>query len=228
MEDSEKRVEEKVVKGGKEDKDGRASTEEHSEEEHDEEMKERGAEGDSDDEEGEDHDYDRDEDDEDDGYDGSFFGSGNMPGTLRALQQMMGGGGGSGVRFRDLLANLRQKEDQTAQLFALSNLSEILLVSTEENLSGHFSPDAFIKELVSLMKDPGPFGEENPEIMLLACRCLANLMEALPASTANVLYGGAVPVLCDKLVEISYIDLAEQALSVSFIYTLSLHLTNMM
>lgn len=51
--------------------------------------------------------------------------------------------------------------------------------------------------------------------MLLACRCLANLMEALPASTANVVYGGAVPILCQKLLEIHFIDLAEQALSVS-------------
>jgi E3 ubiquitin-protein ligase TRIP12 len=39
-------------------------------------------------------------------------------------------------------------------------------------------------------------------------------MEALPASTANVVYGGAVPILCQKLLEIHFIDLAEQALSV--------------
>jgi len=40
-------------------------------------------------------------------------------------------------------------------------------------------------------------------------------MEALPSSTGNVVYGGAVPILCQKLLEIHYIDLAEQALSVS-------------
>ncbi|CRK12324.1 hypothetical protein BN1723_017280, partial [Verticillium longisporum] len=92
-------------------------------------------------------------------------------------------------------------------------LSEILLVSNEDNLSGHFSPDSFVKELVTLMQPNEITGEENPEIMLLACRSLANLMEALPASVANVVYGGAVPVLCQKLLEISFIDLAEQALS---------------
>jgi E3 ubiquitin-protein ligase TRIP12 len=110
--------------------------------------------------------------------------------------------------------NLKQKDDPSVQLIALQELSEILLVSTEDNLSGHFSPDAFVKELVVLMQ-PSDFGEENPEMMLLACRCLANLMEALPASTANVVYGGAVPILCQKLLEIHFIDLAEQALSVS-------------
>ena len=50
-------------------------------------------------------------------------------------------------------------------------------------------------------------------MMLLACRCIANMMEALPASTASVVYGGAVPILCQKLLEIHFIDLAEQALS---------------
>jgi E3 ubiquitin-protein ligase TRIP12 len=153
-------------------------------------------------------------DDEDDDPFGGFGGPGGPPhglsSTLRALSGMMSG---VSTRLRDILNNLKQKDDPSVQLIALSELSEILLVSTEDNLSGHFSPDAFIKELVTLMR-PSDFGEENPEIMLLACRCLANLMEALPPSTANVVYGGAVPVLCEKLLEIHFIDLAEQALSV--------------
>ncbi|KXX83354.1 Ubiquitin fusion degradation protein 4 [Madurella mycetomatis] len=123
------------------------------------------------------------------------------------------GFGGPGGRLKDILNHLRQKDDPTMQLIALQELSEILLVSNEDNLSGHFSPDAFVKELVLLMQPNELTGEENPEIMLLACRCLANLMEALPASTANVVYGNAVPILCQKLLEISFIDLAEQALS---------------
>ena len=158
--------------------------------------------------------YEGREDEDDDPF-GGFGGPGGPPhglsSTLRALSGMMSG---VSTRLRDILSNLKQKDDPSIQLIALQELSEILLVSTEENLSGHFSPDAYIKELVALM-GPSEFGEENPEMMLLACRCLANLMEALPASTANVVYGGAVPVLCAKLLEIHFIDLAEQALSVS-------------
>lgn len=154
-----------------------------------------------------------DEDDDEDPF-GGFGGPGGPPhglsSTLRALSGMMSG---MSSRLREILANLKQKEDPSTQFVALTELSEILLVSTEDNLSGHFSPDAFIKELVILMQAP-EFGEENPEMMLLACRGIANMMEALPASTANVVYGGAVPVLCAKLLEIHYIDLAEQALSV--------------
>jgi E3 ubiquitin-protein ligase TRIP12 len=58
-------------------------------------------------------------------------------------------------------------------------------------------------------------GDDNLEAQVLACRCLANLMEALPGVAHTVVYHGAIPVLCSKLIEISYIDLAEQTLSVS-------------
>lgn len=173
-----------------------------------------GGSGENDDSEDEDeeigHDYEGEEDDDDPfgGFGGPPHGLSN---TLRALSGMMSG---VAARLRDILSNLRQKDDPSVQLIALQELSEILLISTEDNLSGHFSPDNFVKELVALMQPP-EFGEDNPEMMLLACRCIANLMEALPSSIANVVYGGAVPVLCQKLLEINYIDLAEQALSVS-------------
>ena len=155
------------------------------------------------------------EDEADDPFRSGFLGhsghSGGLSNTLRALSGMVTG---LSSKLRDILNNLRQKDDPSVQLIALQDLSEILLVSTEDNLSGHFSPDSFVKELVVLMQ-PSEFGEDNSEMMLLACRCIANLMEALPPSTANVVYGGAVPVLCQKLLEINYIDVAEQALSVS-------------
>ncbi|KAK0733256.1 hypothetical protein B0T26DRAFT_632923 [Lasiosphaeria miniovina] len=167
---------------------------------------------DSDDNDEEDH-HRYDGEDDDDPF-GGFGGPGGavhgLSNTLRALTGMVSG---LSSRLREVLNNIRQKEDLTIQLIALQELSEILLVSNEDNLSGHFSPDAFVKELVALMQPNEITGEENPEVMLLACRCLANLMEALPASTANVVYGGAVPLLCQKLLEISFIDLAEQALS---------------
>ncbi|PNS21757.1 hypothetical protein CAC42_1611 [Sphaceloma murrayae] len=140
---------------------------------------------------------------------GRMAGSSSISNTLRALGGMMSGVTG---RLRGILENLRMREDPSVQLIALTDLSELLLISNEDNLAGHFSPDQFVKELVALM-GPSDFEEENPEMMLLACRCIANLMEAIPSATASVVYGGAVPVLCQKLLEIHYIDLAEQALS---------------
>ncbi|KAK5956673.1 Ubiquitin fusion degradation protein 4 [Knufia fluminis] len=152
-------------------------------------------------------------DDSHDPFSSALFGAGGPSGlssTLRALSGMMTG---MASRFRDILNNLRRVDDPTMQMVALEELSNLLLVSNEDNLAGQFSPDPYVKELVALMQ-PNPItGEENPEIMLLACRSLANLMEALRGSVANVVYGGAVPVLCQKLLDIQYIDVAEQALS---------------
>ncbi|KAL6854664.1 hypothetical protein J3F83DRAFT_754391 [Trichoderma novae-zelandiae] len=181
---------------------------EEDDDEHDEDEVDENDDDDDDEEEDEDDDDDEDDDENDDDPFGAYAGPGDqdssLSSTLRALTGMMTG---LSSRLRELLGGLRS-DDPSTQVVALQELSEIFLVSNEDNLSGHFSPDAFVKELVQLMTK-----EESPEIMLLACRCLANLMEALPASIANVVYGNAVPVLCQKLLEISFIDLAEQALS---------------
>lgn len=158
--------------------------------------------------------YDEDEDDDDDDPFGSSF-LGRHPGGLSALRHLTGMAHlmtTTNNRLRGILEQL-QSQDPTIQMIALQDLSEVLLISTEDNLAGHFSPDAYVKELVKLLQPNEFSGEENPEIMLLACRCLANLMEALPQATANVVYGGAVPILCSKLLEIQFIDLAEQCLS---------------
>ncbi|KAJ1972593.1 Ubiquitin fusion degradation protein 4 [Dimargaris xerosporica] len=52
----------------------------------------------------------------------------------------------------------------------------------------------------------------NPNVMLLACRCIDNMIEALPAALPVVVTHDAIPVLCAKLKDIEYVDLAEQAL----------------
>ena len=117
----------------------------------------------------------------------------------------------------------------------------MLSISTEDILAGSFQVDAFVRELVKILGGTGNVaddddshepdeaaqlaalalsgggqyqGDDNLEAQVLAARCLANLMEALPGVAHTVVYHGAIPVLCSKLIEISYIDLAEQTLSV--------------
>ena len=133
--------------------------------------------------------------------------------SMRGLQGMINNVHGT---LKSILPNLRNYSDPTMQHIALQELSELLAISTEETLAGYLAPEPYVVELIKILKGgdaASPFGE-NPDIMLLASRCLANLMEALPQSTGTVVYSGAVPVLCSKLLEIQYIDLAEQALSV--------------
>ncbi|KAK3820529.1 MAG: putative ubiquitin-protein ligase Ufd4 [Linnemannia elongata] len=155
-------------------------------------------EGDEDDDEEDDYDHHQQSNDQD----GLFSSGGSMSGMVSGMSS----------RLKGILTNLRAYEDPSLQLIALQDLAVLLSVSTEDTLAGYFSCESFVKELVLLLRGTG--GDfDNPEIMLLACRCLSNLMEAMPASLGSVVYSGAVPVLCSKLLEIQYIDLAEQSLT---------------
>ncbi|KAJ2340780.1 Ubiquitin fusion degradation protein 4, partial [Coemansia sp. RSA 2673] len=103
-------------------------------------------------------------------------------------------------------------------LIALQELTELLSISTEESLIG-LNIGELGQSLANLLKGAdGDYGEltgfiaSNGDIMLLACRCLSNLLEALPLTGGLLVRLGVVGVLCSKLMEIEYIDLAEQAL----------------
>lgn len=146
-------------------------------------------------------------------------------------------------RLKSMLNNIKSTADPTTRLVTLQELSELLSISTEDTLAGSFQVEQFVRELVKILGGKGADedededgdeesgedaalaaalamstsnsyqGDENLEAQVLACRCLANLMEAMPGVAHTVVYHGAIPVLCSKLIEISYIDLAEQTLS---------------
>ncbi|KAI7870841.1 hypothetical protein BDF14DRAFT_1770296 [Spinellus fusiger] len=131
-------------------------------------------------------------------------------------------------RLRSILNNLKRDDDPTLQLIALQELAEILSVSNEDILAGFFTSDSFVKELMRIIKGPEEemteeemmialamndgYLQGNPETMLLACRCIANLLDIVPTATTSVAYRGGVRILCQKLKSIEYMDLAEQAL----------------
>ncbi|KAL7423043.1 Ubiquitin fusion degradation protein 4 [Cryptotrichosporon argae] len=73
--------------------------------------------------------------------------------------------------------------------------------------------DAQLAAILAMTGGDDGDDQEEMEAQLLACRCLAHLLEALPGSGHTLVHLGAVPVLCSKLNEISYIELAEQTLS---------------
>lgn len=188
-----------------------------------------------DDYEDEEDDPDQFDEDIDDPY-GDDDDGGGFGGHIRAMAGYMTGLAG---RFRALLNSLRDRRDPTAQLVALQELSEVLSISNEDTLAGYFPTESFVGELIFLMGGPKPARtlstkerskediqreeeedslaaalalEDNSETMLLACRCLANLIEAMPYAAHTVVSHGAVPVLNAKLVQIEFIDLAEQVL----------------
>jgi E3 ubiquitin-protein ligase TRIP12 len=107
-----------------------------------------------------------------------------------------------------LINGLKDEGNEAMQLQSLMELCDFLSIGTEENMA-NFALDSFVPLLVNLLNM-----EHNPDIMLLACRSLAYLMEALPAASGTLVAHQAVPALCSKLLSIEYIDLAEQALQV--------------
>jgi E3 ubiquitin-protein ligase TRIP12 len=205
--------------------------EEGHEQDDDQDDQEREEDDEEEDEEGENDEEEEDDEDDDDAP--------SMPHSLSLQMQELFGGlmPSGGNRFRTILANLKSSDDPTMQLIALQELAEILSVSSEDTLAGSFSNESFVKELVRIMKGPEDlvteggdmdqdmmlalamsegFGGGNPEVMLLACRCICNLLDAMPTAVTSVVFHGAIRVLCQKLKSIQYIDLAEQALYVSF------------
>ncbi|KAJ2507260.1 Ubiquitin fusion degradation protein 4, partial [Coemansia sp. RSA 1939] len=126
---------------------------------------------------------------------------------------------GSASQLRSLVSALKRNDDPVTLLMTLQELVELLAMSTEESFIG-----VDISELVRLLggalRNHDATGSMtmstvngNPDSMLLACRCLSNLLEALPLSGSIMCRHNVIEALCEKLFEIEYIDLAEQALS---------------
>uniref|UniRef100_A0A060T386 HECT-type E3 ubiquitin transferase n=1 Tax=Blastobotrys adeninivorans TaxID=409370 RepID=A0A060T386_BLAAD len=156
-----------------------------------------------------------DEDEEEDGDERDLANPGPRASFGRAADifgQLSGMLSAVSSRIRPIVETLKHRDDPSEVMMGLDELADLLLVSTEDDFMGYFPVDTLAESLVSIMSDPMYTG--NPEIMLLACRNVSNLMEAVSSSVTNLVHAGVVPVLCQKLLEIEYIDLAEQALSV--------------
>lgn len=118
--------------------------------------------------------------------------------------------GSSHSRLRQLLGTIRNPDNETQQIDALSQLCEYLSVGTEESMVS-FSIDLFVSPLIGLLSNAS--GTTSPDIMLLSARALTHMMDALPSAAASIAHNGAAAPLCANLVSIEYIDLAEQSLS---------------
>lgn len=120
------------------------------------------------------------------------------------------------ISTEDTLAGSFQIESFVRELVRIlgGNGGEAAQDEAEEDDEGT-DEDAALAAALAMSSGGVYAGDENLEAQLLACRCLANLMEALPGCGHTLVYHGAIPVLCSKLLEISYIDLAEQTLLVS-------------
>ncbi|EPY50428.1 ubiquitin-protein ligase E3 [Schizosaccharomyces cryophilus OY26] len=117
-------------------------------------------------------------------------------------------------QFSRLLRGIKDFSDPTIQLLSLQELSETLAMSTEDMLIGVFSPDAFISAFSDILSSEILVGETAIQLMLSCATCISNMMEALPISMAKVAHSPIVRILCERMFDMQYIDIAEQALGI--------------
>ena len=133
--------------------------------------------------------------------------------TLQELSELLS------ISTEDTLAGSFQVEQFVRELVKILGGKGVELEDEDgDEDSREDDADAALAAALAMSTGNSYQGDENLEAQVLACRCLANLMEAMPGVAHTVVYHGAIPVLCSKLIEISYIDLAEQTLSVSLLF----------
>lgn len=111
-------------------------------------------------------------------------------------------------KLRSILGILSEEGDPSRQLTALTELCEVLSFAMEDSLSSMMA-DSLSPVLVKLARL-----ESNPDIMLLAVRAITYLCDIFPRSSGLLVRHDAVPALCQRLMVIEYLDVAEQVLFV--------------
>eukprot|EP00002_Diphylleia_rotans_P040930 TRINITY_DN9833_c0_g2_i9.p1 TRINITY_DN9833_c0_g2~~TRINITY_DN9833_c0_g2_i9.p1 ORF type:complete len:1473 (+),score=252.80 TRINITY_DN9833_c0_g2_i9:299-4717(+) len=112
----------------------------------------------------------------------------------------------SAISVSRILHALHSEGNEPRQFQGLTEMCNIMAMSPDE--SGIlFNPDLFVPPIVNILNK-----ESNPNLMLLAVRTLTMYMEVVPACVPIVVGYGAITLLCVRLMNIDYIDLAEQSL----------------
>ena len=119
---------------------------------------------------------------------------------------LLAGASQTSLLVKGILANLEQEADFGAQLEGLTQLCDLLSVSSEDALL-MFPVERVVPLLVHVLQR-----DEGPELMLLATRAIAYMVDSVPHAGRACVTHGAIPSLCEKLLTIEYIDLAEQSL----------------
>ncbi|KAI3965094.1 hypothetical protein MKX01_014025 [Papaver californicum] len=110
-------------------------------------------------------------------------------------------------KFRMVLKSLSDENtDVSEQLSSLTELCDVLSFCTESSISG--STAALLSPLLVRLARH----ESNPDIMLYSIRAITYLVDVLPASSVLLVRHDAVPALCERLLAIEYLDVAEQCL----------------
>lgn len=134
---------------------------------------------------------------------------------LDVMQRLVSGMEGSPFErqlseYDHLIDNLVQRDDVYLIMETLNELLERLLMMNGITAERVISPNKLAKALVGILSDPRLL--DDLELHLVACRCLYNFIEVNQDFIHDALNSDAIEVLVKSLLEITYIDLTEQAL----------------
>ncbi|KAJ4908887.1 E3 ubiquitin-protein ligase UPL4 [Raphanus sativus] len=110
-------------------------------------------------------------------------------------------------KLSSLVSRLSEEVDPSLQLIGLTELCEVLSFCTEDSFSPRVMADTLSRVLVKLANH-----ESNADIMLLAIRAITYLSDVYPPSVAFLVKHETLPALCQRLLTIEYLDVAEQCL----------------
>ncbi|OQR97790.1 HECT E3 ubiquitin ligase [Achlya hypogyna] len=137
----------------------------------------------------------------------------DLPQALRGLLGQLGTDlpiFGLNPQYRDILERIRPGSPPQVQTASLADLCELLSMTSEEMLTiAGFDVQGYIPVLASLIQTPATI-----DVLLHASRALAGLLDIFssPAVLDLALSHGLVASLCEKLLNIEYMDVAEVAL----------------
>ncbi|CCD27402.1 putative ubiquitin-protein ligase UFD4 NDAI_0K02110 [Naumovozyma dairenensis CBS 421] len=125
----------------------------------------------------------------------------------------LNGGGADEEKSRldKLIENVTNANDDP--YFAMESLREIsenLLMTNQFVLDRTLSVKKLLRSIIGVLDSPILQGEL--ELQMQACRCLYNLFEINPDTVSMAVHQDIIPILQNKLLEINFIDLAEQVL----------------
>ncbi|SCU94770.1 LADA_0G11078g1_1 [Lachancea dasiensis] len=117
----------------------------------------------------------------------------------------------SNGRITRLLDNVAScEEDPYMAQESLREISEQLLMMNSLTAERLVPQEELLTSIIKILKDPQL--QEQLELQMIACRCLYNLFEVNPGVIDLAVDRQVITCLHAKLLEISYIDLAEQVL----------------
>lgn len=134
---------------------------------------------------------------------------------LDVMQRIVGGMGDTSFgrqnsEYDHLIENLNRVEEPYLVLETLNELLERLLMMNGYTAERLIPAGRLAKAIVHILNDP--LLAEELELHLVACRCLYNFIEVNQDFIHHALSNDVVKALIERVSEITYIDLTEQAL----------------